>query len=49
MIKETTYLDDMTDDSANPDLTEAAKLFSRLSPESQEVILDLLKSLLSEK
>lgn len=47
--KKTTYLDQKTDDQTSVDLTEAADLFSRLSPDAQDAIIDLIKCLLSEK
>lgn len=47
--KKTTYLNETTDDQTNVELAKAADLFSRLSPEAQDAIIDLIKCLLSEK
>ena len=47
--KKTTYLEQKTDDQTSVDVTEAADLFSRLSPDAQDAIIDLIKCLLSEK
>lgn len=47
--KEITYTKEMTDVQTEVELTEAANLFSRLSPEAQDAIIDLIKFLLSEK
>lgn len=38
-----------SDENNSLDVVCAADLFSRLSPESQDAIIDLIKSLLSEK
>ena len=45
--KKTTYAEEMTDVQTEVELTEAANLFSRLSPEAQDAIIDLIKCLLS--
>ncbi len=46
--KKTTY-PGKTDDLPNMEMKEAADLFSRLSPEAQDAIIDLIKCLLSAK
>ena len=47
--KKTTYLNEKTDDQTNVNLSEVADLFSRLSDEAQDAIIDLIKCLLSGK
>lgn len=47
--KKTTYLSETTDDQTNVELTEAADLFSRLSPQAQDAIIDLLRSIVDKK
>lgn len=47
--KKTTYLNEATDDQTNVVLTEAADLFSRLSPQAQDAIIDLLRSIVDKK
>lgn len=47
--KKATYLNEATDDQTNTELTEPIDLFSRLSPEAQDAILDLLHSIVEKK
>ncbi len=46
--KKTTY-PSKTDYQTDVEMKEAADLFSRLSPEAQDAIIDLIKCLLSAK
>lgn len=46
--KKTTY-PKTTDNHNNTELTEAANLFSQLSPEMQDAIIDIVKHLLTRR
>ncbi len=47
--KKTTYLEQKTDDQTSVDLTEAADLFSRLKPDIQDAIIEVLRKMLDKQ
>lgn len=47
--KKTTYAEEMTDVQTEVELIEAANLFSRLKPDIQDAILEVLRKMLDKQ